>query len=66
MAFGLRISEALARELRDLDPQAGTIRVRHGKGDKSRTVGVAEQTLGVWPPPAASGAGALTGLAANL
>ena len=41
---GLRISEALALEQRDLDLQAGTLRVRHGKGDKSRTVGVDEQT----------------------
>jgi len=40
---GLRISEALALELRDVDLQAGTLRVRHGKGDKSRTVGVDEQ-----------------------
>jgi site-specific recombinase XerD len=41
---GLRISEALALELRDVDLEAGSIRVRHGKGDKSRTVGVDEQT----------------------
>ncbi|MFZ0043430.1 MAG: site-specific integrase [Solirubrobacteraceae bacterium] len=41
---GLRISEALALELRDVDLDAGTIRVRHGKGDKSRTVGLDEQT----------------------
>ena len=41
---GLRISEALCLELRDLDLQAGTLRVRHGKGDKSRTVGLDEQT----------------------
>ena len=41
---GLRISEALALELRDLDLKEGTLRVRHGKGDKSRTVGVDEQT----------------------
>jgi site-specific recombinase XerD len=41
---GLRISEALALEPRDVDLQAGTLRVRHGKGDKSRTVGVDEQT----------------------
>ena len=41
---GLRISKALALELRDVDLQAGTIRVRHGKGDKSRTVGLDEQT----------------------
>jgi len=41
---GLRISEALALELRDVDLELGTVRVRHGKGDKSRTVGVDEQT----------------------
>ena len=41
---GLRISEALALELRDVDLEAGTVRVRHGKGDKSRTVGIDEQT----------------------
>lgn len=29
---------------RDVDLRAGTLRVRHGKGDKSRTVGVDEQT----------------------
>lgn len=41
---GLRISEALSLELRDLDLEAGTLWVRHGKGDKSRTVGLDEQT----------------------
>jgi len=41
---GLRISEALALELRDVDLEAGTVRVRHGKGDRSRTVGLDEQT----------------------
>jgi site-specific recombinase XerD len=41
---GLRISEALSLELRDVDLDAGTVRVRHGKGDRSRTVGVDEQT----------------------
>ena len=41
---GLRISEALGLELRDVDLDAGSLRVRHGKGDKSRTVGVDEQT----------------------
>jgi integrase/recombinase XerD len=46
---GLRISEALALELRDVDLQAGTLRVRHGNGDKSRTVGVDEQTAALSP-----------------
>ena len=41
---GLRISEALELELRDVDLDAGSLRVRHGKGDRSRTVGVDEQT----------------------
>jgi site-specific recombinase XerD len=41
---GLRISEALSLELRDVDLDAGSLRVRHGKGDRSRTVGVDEQT----------------------
>jgi site-specific recombinase XerD len=41
---GLRIGEALTLELRDLDLELGTIRVRFGKGGKSRTVGVDEQT----------------------
>ncbi len=41
---GLRISEALALELRDVDLDVGTVRVRHGKGDRSRTVGLDEQT----------------------
>jgi site-specific recombinase XerD len=41
---GLRISEALSLELRDIDLDAGTVRVRHGKGDRSRTVGLDEQT----------------------
>jgi site-specific recombinase XerD len=41
---GLRISEALSLELRDVNLDAGTVRVRHGKGDRSRTVGIDEQT----------------------
>ncbi len=37
---GLRIGETLALRPKDLDRQAGTVRVLHGKGDKSRTVGL--------------------------
>jgi len=37
---GLRVSEALALERRDLNPSAGTLTVRHGKGDRARTVGM--------------------------
>ena len=41
----LRIGEALALKPKDLDRTAGTVRVLHGKGDKSRTVGLDE---GAW------------------
>lgn len=37
---GLRIAEALALAPKDIDPVAGTLRILHGKGDKSRTVGM--------------------------
>ena len=37
---GLRISEALALKLSDLNPQQQTLRVLHGKGNKARTVGL--------------------------
>lgn len=37
---GLRCGEALALKPKDLDPDQCTLRVLHGKGDKSRTVGV--------------------------
>lgn len=40
---GLRVSEALGLEARDVDLDAGTLRVRHGKGDRSRTVGLDAQ-----------------------
>lgn len=37
---GLRISEALALYPRDVDTQAGTVRVRGGKGGKTATIGI--------------------------
>ncbi len=37
---GLRVSEALALRLDDVDFEAGTIYVRHGKGNQSRRAGI--------------------------
>jgi site-specific recombinase XerC len=37
---GLRISEALALNETDLDPDRGAVLVRHGKGEKRREVGM--------------------------
>jgi site-specific recombinase XerD len=37
---GLRLSEALALKPKDIDPDAGTVTVLHGKGDKRRVVGL--------------------------
>ena len=37
---GLRIAEALSLLPKDVDLDAGTIRVLHGKGDRSRTAGI--------------------------
>jgi site-specific recombinase XerD len=39
---GLRLDEALALKPSDIDPQRGTIRVLHGKGDRDRTVSLDE------------------------
>lgn len=44
---GLRCSEALDLRPVDVDFGAGTIRVLHGKGDKSRTAGIDGQALEV-------------------
>ncbi len=37
---GLRIGEALALLPKDVDLKEGSVRILHGKGDKSRTVGI--------------------------
>lgn len=42
---GTRISEALALLPKDLNAQAGTVRILHGKGDKARVVGL---DAGAW------------------
>ena len=42
---GLRVREALQLRPKDIDRKAGAVRVLHGKGDKSRTVGIDPQTL---------------------
>lgn len=44
---GLRASEGLALELRDIDLDQGTVVVRHGKGDKRRMLGIDDQALAV-------------------
>jgi site-specific recombinase XerD len=48
---GARISEALALRPADLDPKAGTVRVRRGKGGRYRVVGLDPATfalVGAW------------------
>jgi len=37
---GLRVAEVLAMRAADVDPERGTLRVLHGKGDEARTVGL--------------------------
>jgi integrase/recombinase XerD len=44
---GARCNEALSLELRDVDRDKGTIRVRHGKGNKARTLGMDPQGFAV-------------------
>lgn len=44
---GLRIAEALALKRKDVDLDAGTITVLHGKGDRARTVGIDPDALAV-------------------
>lgn len=44
---GLRITEALAIQRKDLDPEHGTVRVLHGKGDRSRLVGIDPEAVAV-------------------
>ena len=44
---GLRIGEALALRPSDLDPVAGQVRVRRGKGGKLRTVGMDPEAFAV-------------------
>ena len=44
---GLRISEALDLYPKDVDLERGTVTVLHGKGDKSRTVGLDTETVGM-------------------
>jgi integrase/recombinase XerC len=42
---GLRISELVALNWADLDPEMGMVRVRHGKGNKERIVPIGEPAL---------------------
>ena len=44
---GIRIHEALDLRASDIDFTHGSLRVRHGKGDKARTVGIGDGALAV-------------------
>jgi site-specific recombinase XerD len=47
---GLRCAEALALKPSDIDLDTGTVRVLHGKGDRSRSVSLGVQALAVVQP----------------
>ena len=44
---GLRVSELLGLDIKDLDRDGATMRVLHGKGDKHRMVGVDPGTMAI-------------------
>lgn len=44
---GLRVSEALALHPKDIDRDAGTVRILHGKGQRARTVGLDPEAFSV-------------------
>ena len=43
----LRVSEALALTPKDLDGDRGTVRILHGKGDRTRTVGLDDGAVAI-------------------
>ena len=43
----LRVAEALALRTKDLDREAGTVRVLHGKADQDRTVGLDPESFAI-------------------
>lgn len=47
MRCGLRVSEVLGLDIKDLDRDGATLRVLHGKGDKHRTVGINPGTMAI-------------------
>ena len=44
---GLRISEALALRVADVNVNAGTVSILHGKGDKSRIIGMDDGAMAI-------------------
>jgi site-specific recombinase XerD len=60
--LGLRRAEAVALDIEDYQPKAGTVRVRHGKGNKERrlyTNGSIAQALNTWLSMRGMGSGPL-------